>query len=159
MKNKALRDLASLAMLSLLLTMVVLAFSTSIYRLPMFISYFVMPTVLLMNWLPIALVMGLFYAATGRGWVAFALTSLLVAPLMLVNYYKLLLRNDPLLFADLKLTTEAATMSEEEQEKSPWRALHCGVGDTDNASRKAFGCRIWIVGRLYVRTQARERQK
>ena len=111
MKNKALRDLVALAMLSLLLTMVVLAFSTSIYRFPMFISYFVMPTVLLMNWLPIALVMGLFYAATGRGWVAFALTSLLVAPLMLVNYYKLLLRNDPLLFADLKLTTEAATMT------------------------------------------------
>ena len=46
MKNKALRDLVALAMLSLLLTMVVLAFSTSIYRFPMFISYFVMPTVL-----------------------------------------------------------------------------------------------------------------
>jgi len=111
MKKTALRDLAALATLSLLLTLIVLAFSTSIYGFAMFVSYFTTPMVLLMNWLPIALLMGLFYAATGRGWLAFLLTCVPVMPLALVNYYKLLLRNDPLLFADLKLTTEAATMT------------------------------------------------
>ena len=48
---------------------------------------------------------------TGRrvNWLLWALP---VLGLTLVNYYKLLLRGDPLLFADLRLVGEASAMSE-----------------------------------------------
>ena len=111
MKKTALCDVIVLLVLSLLLTLVVLSFATGDYGFPMYVSYFTTPMIIIMNWLPIALCMGLCYFVTGRGWLAFFLTCIPVLLLGLVNYYKLLLRNDPLLFADLTLGTEAATMA------------------------------------------------
>ncbi|NLI22150.1 MAG: LTA synthase family protein [Clostridiales bacterium] len=111
MRKAVSRDLAALGALSLLLTLVCLSLATCGYGLRMFISYFAVPAILWLNGLPILLLMGLWYAVTGRGWLAYLLTAVPVLALALVNYYKLRLRNDPLLFADLGLSSEAAAMA------------------------------------------------
>ena len=111
MKTDTKRQWLAVSALSLLLTGIVLSYSTSEYGFAMFVSYFSCPMVLLLNWLPIFLLMTLFWLATGRGRLALILTALPVLALALVNYYKLLLRNDPLLFADLSLVSEAANMT------------------------------------------------
>lgn len=71
-------------------------------------SYFHNPLLLTLNLLPPVVLMWLFYLLSGRVWVGYlggAVPCLLVA---IVNYYKIALRGDPLLGADLLLASEAA---------------------------------------------------
>ena len=105
------KNVALLAASSLLTTLLALSLAVADQGFPMFVSYFSMPLVLLMNWLPVFLLLALFFLLFGRLWLALLLTGAPVLALALVNYYKLTLRNDPLLFADLTLIHEAAGMT------------------------------------------------
>ena len=74
----------------------------------LFLSYFLLePMLLLLNVLPPILLIWFFYFLTRRAWAAFLGSFLPCVGLALVNYFKIRLRGDPLLAADLRLVTEA----------------------------------------------------
>lgn len=72
-----------------------------------FASYFMHPLIALLNLSVSVGLMWLFYFLTGRAWGGFLGSYLPTMGLTLVNYYKIRLRSDPLLAADLRLAAEA----------------------------------------------------
>lgn len=69
------------------------------------------PALVALNLLPVLLLMALFYGATGRPWLAYAITALPVLGLSVGNYYKLAFRDDPVVCADLLILGEAGKMA------------------------------------------------
>lgn len=88
-----------------------LAFAASEYGGEMFESYFEFPLIVLLNVLPVLLLGALLYFLLGRAWLAFLLQSVVILGGTFVNWFKLALRNDPLLFADVLLVREAQNMA------------------------------------------------
>ena len=70
-------------------------------------SYLAHPLILTLNLLPGVLLIWFFYFVSRRGWVAFLGSFVPVVGVSMVNYFKIRLRSDPLLAADLKLAAEA----------------------------------------------------
>ena len=70
-------------------------------------SYLDNPLILFLNLLPGVLLIWLFYFLTRRAWAAFLGSFLPVVGISMVNYFKIRLRSDPLLGADLRLAAEA----------------------------------------------------
>lgn len=103
--------LVALGLLSALLTLQTLRFSSVTADWNVALAFMGKPLLFLLNWAPVACALGLFYCVTGRPYAAYALAGVPVLALALVNYYKLLLRGDPLLFADLGLVSEATAIS------------------------------------------------
>ncbi len=62
----------------------------------------------LFNYLPVAGLMGLFYLIFNRAWLSFLLTAVPTFLLAFVNYFKVIMRSEPLVAADLGLIAEAA---------------------------------------------------
>ena len=75
--------------------------------LALFRSYFHHPALLGLNLLPPVLLIWLFYVLTRRGWGAFLGSFLPCVAVAMVNYFKIRLRSDPFLAADLTLISEA----------------------------------------------------
>ena len=75
--------------------------------LALFQSYFHHPALLGLNLLPPVLLIWLFYFLTRRGWCAFLGSFLPCIIVAMVNYFKIRLRSDPFLAADLRLVSEA----------------------------------------------------
>ena len=75
--------------------------------LALFRSYFHHPALLGLNLLPPVLLIWLFYFLTRRGWGAFLGSYLPCVAVAMVNYFKIRLRSDPFLAADLTLISEA----------------------------------------------------
>lgn len=73
----------------------------------MLASYVLKPAILALNLLPCVGLIWLFYLLSGRAWVGYLGSFLPCVGLALVNYYKIRLRGDPLLGADLLLASEA----------------------------------------------------
>lgn len=69
--------------------------------------YLQTPLLLWLNLMVPVLLIWLFYFLTGRSWISYLLTALLVLSIALTNFYKMQLRGDPLLATDLKLICEA----------------------------------------------------
>ena len=88
-----------------------LLFSAAAYlKLPgkaLFLSYLHAPLLLFLNLLPPVLLAWLFYFLTRRAWAGFLGGFLPTVGVALVNYFKIRLRSDPLLAADLRLAAEA----------------------------------------------------
>ncbi len=82
-------------------------FAASEYGRPMYESYFELPALIWLNLGPVLLLGLLLYAALGRQWLAFLLNGSLVLVGSLINWFKLALRNDPFLAADVTLVREA----------------------------------------------------
>ena len=97
----------------------------------LFLSYFLLePMLLLLNVLPPILLIWFFYFLTRRAWAAFLGSFLPCVGLALVNYFKIRLRGDPLLAADLRLVTEAGGIVGHYQLDLTWLvwfALFCFV--------------------------------
>ena len=72
-----------------------------------FSSYFHTPLILVLNLLPPVLLIWLFYFLSRRAWVGFLFSFIPVVGVAMVNYFKIRLRSDPLLAADLRLAAEA----------------------------------------------------
>lgn len=81
------------------------------YPTAIFWGYWDHPILIAFNLLPPVALALLFYALTRRTWAAFALDAAVVLGLSAGNYYKLLFRDDPLLFGDLLLLKEAGNMA------------------------------------------------
>lgn len=87
--------------------LVSLMLGASVFGMPMFFSYFSSPLVVLLNLLPPVLLTLLLYWSTGRPWIGFAASALVVLALSAVSYFKMQIRNEPLVFSDYRLISEA----------------------------------------------------
>lgn len=85
---------------------------SSEYAVQLLISYLRMPSIILLNVLPVLLLMVLIWLISGRLWVSSALGGLLVGVPCSVAYTKMALRSEPLVAKDLSVVSEAATASE-----------------------------------------------
>lgn len=91
--------------------LVCLYFGASYFILPMFLSYFKIPSLVLLNILPVVLLIYVLYFLFNRVYVSFFMTSFIAIGLSLVNYYKLMFRNDPLLASDFIFFNESINMA------------------------------------------------
>lgn len=71
------------------------------------------PLLLLCNTLPVLLVLALVWLATSQAWIACLVTGALTFLVTGGNYFKVLFRDDPLIWEDLSRTREAFQMSEQ----------------------------------------------
>lgn len=108
---KGLLLLISLGALSFLIEVVTFCFSSAHLNIPLFKSYFKDPTLLLMNFIPIFLVMSFIYLISNRIWVGYSVACLIFFVMSLVNKFKLMYRDDPFVFADLRLIKESLIMA------------------------------------------------
>lgn len=96
----------------------------------LFWSYFSHPWILILNLLPPVGLMWLFYLLSRRGWVGYLGGAVPFLALAVANYYKIRLRGDPVLGADLLLVTEAGGILGNytlEFSRSVCLVLVCGV--------------------------------
>lgn len=85
------------------------AYDTALLRgSTLFASYFDNPLTVFMNLLMPVLAAFLFYFVFSRLWISALLCSIVFPGIALVNFYKILLRNDPLMMADVTLLRTAA---------------------------------------------------
>lgn len=95
---------------SFVITCITLLLSSGNYSLGFLKGIFVTPLILLLNLLPVMVLMSIFYSIFGRLHRAFLATSVLVLSLAFISYYKLMFRDDPLIFADILYVKEAQNM-------------------------------------------------
>ena len=99
---------AALLLWSLGLAAVSLYFAPGGYGKSLFFSYFSRPLILLLNFLPVLLLALFFFFLFNRVWPSVLLSGALVLTLGFINFFKLKLRDDPLLATDLHYISEAA---------------------------------------------------
>lgn len=83
------------------------------YPIDIFYGYFKSANILVLNFLPPALLFVLLYAVTGRGWIAYLIDGGLVMACTVVNYFFVKFRDDPLMFLDIMYVREGAHISKE----------------------------------------------
>ncbi len=104
--------LAITFILSFLIMTVTFAFSSATFNFPLFKSYFRGPLLLLMNFIPIFLFMAFMYLITNRLWVAYLISCILFVTMSIINKFKLMYRDDPFAFIDVKLIGESLIMAQ-----------------------------------------------
>lgn len=93
------------------LGVVSLFFAKGRYASVTFFSYFHNPLIILLNLLPVFLITLLAYFISNRVWISILASGLLVIIPTFINNTKLVLRNDPLIAADVRYISEAANIS------------------------------------------------
>lgn len=93
------------------ITMVSLLLAVGPYSLRLGLGYFERPLIILLNLLPVAALIFLLYGLTGRTGASFLVTSGIVLLFSVGNYYKLMFRDDPVMFADLLILKEVGDMA------------------------------------------------
>lgn len=103
------------------------------YALSLILGYVERPVILLLNVAPVMALALLLYGLTGRAWVSFLITAALTLGFSAGNYFKLMFRDDPLMFGDLFLLREAGNMAGKYQLFVDWKlavALGCVLAGT-----------------------------
>ena len=90
---------------------ITLKFAYAAYPSEVFLGYLASPMLVVWNILPAVCLIFLLYAVLGRAWIAFLLGGAAVLVLSLGNFFKLLYRDDPLIFEDLLILREAGLMA------------------------------------------------
>lgn len=76
-------------------------------------TYFQVPLILFLNWIPIVLFMAVLYFAVNRAWIAWLSSSVFFLLLTFINYFKVALRGEPLVVDDLLFVGDAAGIAGE----------------------------------------------
>ena len=90
---------------------ITLKFAYASYPWEVFLGYLASPMLMVCNILPAVWLIFFLYALFGRGWIAFLLGGVSALGLSLGNFFKLLYRDDPLIFEDLLILREAGLMA------------------------------------------------
>ncbi len=90
---------------------ITLKFAYAAYPSEVFLGYLASPMLVVCNLLPAIWLVFFLYAVCGRGWIAFLLGGAAALALSLGNFFKLLYRDDPLIFEDLLILREAGLMA------------------------------------------------
>lgn len=106
--------------------LVSLYFGSAYYIMPMFVSYFKEPYILFLNLYPVILLICALYFILNRVWLSFFLTSAITMLLTLINYFKILFRNDPLYVSDFSLFFESMDMAGKYNIKPDWK-IYCVI--------------------------------
>ncbi|MGN9166074.1 sulfatase-like hydrolase/transferase [Tissierellaceae bacterium HCP3S3_D8] len=109
---KGILTIVIIGILSFLIMTMTFVFSNASLNIPLFQSYFRGKWLMLMNFIPIFLLMIFFSLVFNRLWISFAITSTLFFVMSIVNRYKLIYRDEPFTFIDLKLVTESMDMAQ-----------------------------------------------
>ena len=104
-------DLLLLAGLSFIIVMFTFLFATIHVRFDLIMAILADPVLVFMNWLPVFLLMILCYGISGGCASSFFITAFVVWILSLINYFKLLFRDEPFRFSDILLIQEAQDMA------------------------------------------------
>lgn len=110
MKKKFLTEMLKIFTLlcfSIFLLLFTLFYSIGAFPFDMFFSYFEKPLIIILNYIPISFIVFLIYILSRKTSLSVLLSSLIFLPLTIVNYFKLALRNDPLLMEDFMYIKEA----------------------------------------------------
>ncbi|WP_147534140.1 LTA synthase family protein [Bacillus marasmi] len=108
-------------LMGLCLGLISMYFGAAHYIMPMFLSYFKIQYLPFLNIFPVISLIFLLYFIFNRVWVSFLLTSIITLGFTWINYFKLMIRNDPLLVADLRLFSEAQDMMGKYEINSDWK--------------------------------------
>lgn len=95
------------------------------YPWHIFFGYFRHPLIALLNILPVVLLILLLYCLVGRAWIAFLVGSVPVMLASVGNYFKIVCRDDPFMFADVPDITTALGISERYDLSMNWRLGFC----------------------------------
>ena len=76
-----------------------------------FVSYFMFPSVIVLNFVPVLLAAAFFFCLTNRVWTATLFSSFVVFSASWINYFKMLFRSEPFMAADMAFVNEAFTMT------------------------------------------------
>lgn len=98
---------------SLLVSAVSLTLAIGISSPQLFIGYFRCPLIFLLNWLPVFLLQLLLYFVFNRQWLAFLLSSTVLAAGSIGNYYKFQLRYEPFMFSDIGSVSTALDVAKQ----------------------------------------------
>ena len=90
---------------------ITLKFAYAAYPSRVFLGYLASPMLVVWNILPAVWLIFFLYAVVGRAWIAFFVGGGSVLALSLGNFFKLLYRDDPLIFEDLLILREAGLMA------------------------------------------------
>lgn len=96
---------------SVLLSVGSLYFATDKYGIEMFQSYFENGYIVFLNTLPVFFSIMFVFLICNQLWIGISITSILVIVLSLINYFKLLFRDNPFLVEDLTLFSEMKNMT------------------------------------------------
>ena len=99
--------LTALILLGVGTGLISLMLGASVFGLPMFFAYFSAPLVVFLNILPPVLLTLFMYWASGRAWIGFTVPALIVFLLAIISFFKMQIRNEPLVFSDYQLVGEA----------------------------------------------------
>lgn len=95
------------------------------YPWQIFFGYFRHPLLFFLNILPVMLLILLLYCLIGRAWIAFLGTAIPILLASAGNYFKLLCRDDPFLFADVSVIGTALRVSDNYDISLDSRLLLC----------------------------------
>ena len=98
-------------------------FGASYMLLQMFLSYFSKPLIPVLNILPVVVLVFLTYLIFNRVWLSFLTSSVFTMLLTWINYFKLMLRNDPLLASDFTLISETGKMLDRYTLNINWKII------------------------------------
>ncbi|MGN1300952.1 MAG: LTA synthase family protein, partial [Clostridia bacterium] len=100
----------TLILFSIFLLLFTLYYSIGAFPFSIFFSYFDQPLLVVLNFIPILSTIFFIYALSRKISLSVFFTSLIYIPLTIVNYFKIALRNDPLLMEDFMYIKEAFNM-------------------------------------------------
>ena len=109
--SKAILSLILIGIFSFLIMIVTFKFSSISPDIPLYPTYFESKLLMLMNIIPIFFTMLTLSIIFNRLWLGFSLTSLFFLLLSFVNNYKLIYRDESVIFTDFQLLTESFTMA------------------------------------------------
>lgn len=76
----------------------------------MFLNYFKMPSIFILNTLPVIGIMSLGFFLTNSVGTSYLISSIIILGGSFINFYKIQFRNDPFMYEDLQLIKEASKM-------------------------------------------------
>lgn len=96
-------------------------FGAGNFKLLMFRSYFGVPYLPFLNIFPVVFMIFFLYIVFNRVWASFLATSTILMILTWIDFFKLLLRNDPFMAADLSLFSESVDMAGRYNIRPDWK--------------------------------------
>lgn len=112
-----------LLLMGLCLGIISMYFGAAHFKMPMFLSYFKVDYLPVLNIFPVILCLLLLYFIFNKVWISFLLTSIITIGLSLINYFKLMIRNDPLMAADISLFSESMDMAGKYNIQPDWKIV------------------------------------
>ena len=104
---------AGLACAACCLGVITLLYGSLYFTKVRLLSYFQFPMLVFLNLLPVLLIVFFLFFLTNRAWLSFLITSVLMMAASIGNYYKVVFRDDYLVFEDITLLGAAAGIAGE----------------------------------------------